>query len=308
MDSGQGAETRQVFLVDAFTDELTAGNPAGVVPDGDELTAAQMGALASELGASETAFVISSTEADHRLRYFSPEREIDLCGHATVAAFSLLTERGTISAGTHSVETAAGVLEIEVASDGTVWMTQSPPEIDTVDLDYERVADALDVDTAALSEVGADLPLARSSTGLPFLIVPVSYFQQLSGMDPKFDVVADICREVDAEGLYAFTFDTLESDATLHGRAFVPLAGIPEDPVTGTASGAVAAYLRHHGALDGEADPLVCEQGHFVDRPGRVRVRTDDEGSAPTVGGRAVTTLDGTVLVPEDDDEDIIEA
>lgn len=342
------SETRRVQLVDAFTDEPMTGNPAGVVTDARDLTDDQMGAIAAELGASETAFVRPSDAADRRLRYFSPEREVDLCGHATVAALAALYDRAQVTADSYTVETNVGVLDVEVEPDGTVWLTQSPPEIRPVDLDVEAVVDALGVESPALTEVGADLPLSYASTGFPFLLVPVSYFEQLSAVDPDLDAVADLCESVGAEGLYAFTFDTLEGGSTLHGRAFVPVAGIPEDPVTGTASGAVCAYLRHHGALD-EPDPLVCEQGHFLDRPGRVLVRTghpaepatgggdeaddgddadggEDAGggdtdnaeegngslgadpTAPTVGGRAVTVLDGDLTLPAADDDDIIEA
>jgi PhzF family phenazine biosynthesis protein len=328
------SETRRVRLVDAFTEEPMAGNPAGVVTDATGLTDDQMGAIANELGASETAFVRQSDAADRRLRYFSPEREVDLCGHATVAAMAALYDRAQITADAYTVETNVGVLDVEVEADGTVWLTQSEPDVRPVDLEVESVAAALGVEEHALTEVGEDLPLSYASTGFPFLVVPVSYFEQLSAIEADQEAIAELCESVGAEGLYAFTFDTLDRESTLHGRAFVPLAGIPEDPVTGTASGAVCAYLRHHGALD-QPDPLVCEQGHFLDRPGRVLVRTghpaeddasgeDDDGegtesedddatlganpTAPTVGGRAVTVLDGDLTIPAADEDDIIEA
>ncbi|WP_415380694.1 PhzF family phenazine biosynthesis protein [Halosimplex sp. TS25] len=303
-------DSRRVQIVDAFTTEPMAGNPAGVVPEAADLADDQLAAVASELGASETAFVLPADEADRRLRYFTPEREVDLCGHATVAAFASLYDRAVVESGDYTVETNVGTLDVEIEPDGTVWLTQSPPEIREVDVSLEDAADALGLDVAALSEVGEDLPLARASTGFPFLVVPVGYFEQLSAVDPDLAAIEGLCEETDTEGLYAFTFDTLEGDATLHGRAFVPLAGIDEDPVTGTASGAVGSYLRYQGALD-EADPLVFEQGHFLDRPGRVLVdtREGEEGeTAPRVGGRAVTTLDGDVTIPESDEDDIIEA
>ncbi|MFB6141578.1 MAG: PhzF family phenazine biosynthesis protein [Halosimplex sp.] len=303
-------ENRRVQIVDAFADEPMAGNPAGVVPEAAGLADDQLAAIASELGASETAFVLPSDEADRRLRYFSPEREVDLCGHATVAAFASLYERAAIESGEHAVETNVGVLDVEVEPDGTVWLTQSPPEIRTVDVSLDDAAAALGLDVAALSEVGEDLPIARASTGFPWLVVPVGYFEQLSAIEPDLGAVGSLCEATDAEGIYAFTFDTLEGEATLHGRAFAPLAGIDEDPVTGTASGAVGSYLRYQGALDA-ADPLVFEQGHFLDRPGRVLVDTregEDGVTAPRVGGRAVTALDGDLTVPESDGDDIIEA
>ncbi|WP_135826519.1 PhzF family phenazine biosynthesis protein [Halorussus ruber] len=301
-------ETLRTLQVDAFADEPFAGNAAGVVPEADGLTDDQMQAIANELAVSETAFFRESDEADRRVRYFTPTTEVDLCGHATIASHAHLLEEGVISPGTHSLETNVGVLEIEVEEDGAIWMTQDSPEIREVELDYERVADALGIDHAALEDVGADLPLAVSSTGLPFLVVPVNFLEHVSAMDPDFGAIEAISEEVDATGIYAFSFDALGVDSTLHGRMFAPAAGVPEDPVTGTASGATGAYLREFEAFDDEGVPeeMVFEQGHFVDRPGYVRVRVGDE---VRVGGQAATALDGELRVPEaDEDDDIIEA
>ncbi|MEF8976885.1 MAG: PhzF family phenazine biosynthesis protein [Halapricum sp.] len=294
-------DTRKAFLVDAFTDEPTSGNPAGVLPDGDGLDADQMGAIANELGASETAFVRESDVADRQLRYFTPETEVDLCGHATIASHALLYERDTIDAGQHTVETNAGILDISIAEDGLVWMTQNDPTVTELDIDVDRVADALGVDTESITAVG--LPIARTTTGLPFLAVPIEYFSDLAAMDPDMRAIAALSEEQDVTGVYAFTFDTLEGDSTLHGRMFAPDAGVEEDPVTGTASGAVGAYLDRLGALE-ETAAMTFEQGHFLDRPGTVSVSI---GAEVKVGGRAVTTLEGTVVVPESDDEEIIE-
>lgn len=297
----------RVRLVDAFTTEPFAGNAAGVVPEADGLTDAQMQAIADELAASETAFFRESDDADRRIRYFTPTTEVDLCGHATIASHAHLLEDGVVEPGTHTLETNVGVLDVEIDEDGTVWMTQDAPEIREVELDYERLGDALGIDHAALEDVGADLPLAVASTGLPFLVVPVNFLEHVSAMDPDFTAIEAISEEVDAVGIYAFSFDALEGDSTLHGRMFAPAAGVPEDPVTGTASGATGAYLREIEAFDGEfPEEMRFEQGHFVDRPGYVRVRIGDE---VRVGGRAATALDGELRVPERDDEDeIIEA
>ncbi|MFC7044955.1 PhzF family phenazine biosynthesis protein [Halobacteriaceae archaeon GCM10025711] len=295
-------QTKRVLLVDAFTDEPLAGNAAGVVPDAADLTEEQMQAIARELSVSETAFLLPSDAADRRVRYFTPTTEVDLCGHATVASHAFLHEDGVVEPGTHTLETEVGVLDVEIAEDGTVWMSQDRPRVDRVATDPERVADALGIDEVALID---DLPLAVASTGLPFLLVPVTFLEALGDADPDPAAIAGLCEDVDATGVYAFTFDTLERDSTLHGRAFVPLAGIDEDPVTGTASGAAGAYLRHTDALDSLADELRFEQGHFVDRPGVVRVRV---GTDVEVGGAAVTAFDGDLSVPDADDDEIIEA
>ncbi|PAU84154.1 PhzF family phenazine biosynthesis protein [Halorubrum salipaludis] len=308
-------ETRRTLLVDAFADEPLAGNVAGVVPDAAGLSDDQMGRIAAEIGASETAFLSDAEGADDRLRYFTPSTEVDLCGHATIATYSALFAEGAIDAGDRTLRTNVGDLEVTVDDDGTVWMRQNPPTVDVVDpdgdggadLDADRLGDALGIDPAALRDVGADLPVAVASTGLPWLVVPVNFLERLGEAEPDAAAIEAISEAYDAAGVYAFTFDALDADSTLHGRAFAPAVGVPEDPVTGTASGAVGAYLREVGAFDGDfPDELRFEQGHFVDRPGHVRVRVD--GDSVRVGGKAVVSMDGELRVPADDDDEIIEA
>jgi PhzF family phenazine biosynthesis protein len=240
------------------------------------------------------------------VRYFTPTQEVDLCGHATVAAHAHLHADGAIEAGTHTLETNVGVLDTEVTDDGTVWMTQDDPTVRRVDVDYQRLADVIGVPLGSLQDVGADMSSAVASTGLPFLVVPVNFLEHVGDADPDMAAVEALCEEHDATGIYLFTFDALSADATLHARMFAPGAGVSEDPVTGTASGAAGAYLREVSAFDGELpDEMVFEQGHFVDRPGRVHVRV---GGTVRVGGDAATALDGTLSVPAADDDEILEA
>lgn len=301
-----GTRGIDVCIVDAFTDRPLAGNAAGVVTDAEGLSEEAMAAIAAELNASETAFVSDSETADRRVRYFTPTTEVDFCGHATVASHVRLLETGSIDPGTHTMETNVGVSEVDVSEDGFVWLSGEPATVESVDLDYERVAGALGADPATLADIGADLPLAVASTGLPFLIVPLNFLEAVSGLAPDLGAIAELSAELDATGVYAFTFDTLEADSTLHGRMFAPAIGVDEDPVTGTASGAVGAYLREFGAFDGELpEEMLFEQGHFVDRPGEVlvRARTDPV----SIGGRAVTALEGKIALPDFGDDDIIE-
>ncbi|AGB36468.1 PhzF family phenazine biosynthesis protein [Natronococcus occultus] len=297
-------ETIRVLQVDAFTDEPLTGNPAGVVPDADGLTDDQMQAIARELGLSETAFLRSSDDADRRVRYFTPTQEVDLCGHATIGSYAHLCDEG-LEPGTTTLETNVGVLEIEVETDGTVWMTQNDPRIREIEVGYDRVADALGVEAAALEGASDDIPLAVASTGLPFLIAPITYLSDLGAAEPDMSAIEELTADVDATGIYLFTFDTLERESTLHGRMFAPGAGVPEDPVTGTASGAVGAYLDRFGAFDDDLpEELRLEQGHYVDRPGTVSVRVDDQ---VRIGGRGVTALDGSLVVPDAEDDEILE-
>lgn len=324
-------ERTRVVLVDAFASQPLAGTAAGVVPAADDLEDEQRQAIARELAVSETAFVSASDRADYRLRYHTPTQEIDCSGHASIATFVHLAEDGVIDPGTLSIQTNGGVLEVTVEADGSVWMSQDDPTVIEVDVEYERLADALGVDELALSDLEADLPVAVASTGISYLIVPVAYLEHVGGATPDQTAIEELSDEFDVTGVYLFTFDALSAESTVHGRMFAPRVGIAEDPVTGTASGAVGAYLRRFGAIvdtddptamaavagpegvslatDGDHEPtapdeLQCEQGHFVNRPGTVRVRID---GPIRIGGRGIVSLDGSIVVPEPDRDDILE-
>ncbi|CCQ37372.1 PhzF family protein [Natronomonas moolapensis 8.8.11] len=302
-------DTRRALLVDAFTTDPLSGNPAGLVPDADGLADEAMAAIARELHASETVFLLDADngEAARRLRCFTPTGEIDLCGHATVAAGSWLAGAGGLGDGTHTFETNAGSIDVDIEG-GLVRMSPGGEvsSVTEVDLGYDRVASAIGADPATLSDVGADLPLATASMGPEYLVVPVNFLQALSGLEPDPRAIAGLTDELGVTGVYAFTFDALEADSTLHGRLFAPAVGVNEDPPTGTASGAVGAYLREVEAFDGELpEEMVFEQGHFLDRPGRVRVRARTD--PVSIGGRAVTAFEGTISVPEMGADDIIE-
>ncbi len=304
-------ERYRTLLVDAFTTTPLDGNPAGVVPDAAGLSEDQMQAIARELSVSETAFILPAEEADRKVRYFSPTQEVDLCGHATIASHGFLFEDGIIDAGTHTLETEVGVLDIDVTETGAVWMTQEAPLVRQVNLDYDRAGEALGIDPDAFRDVGADLPAAYASTGLPFLMLPVNFLEHLSGMDPDMAAVEELADAHDTAGVYVFSFDAVgrskPEGTTLHARAFAPGLGVDEDPVTGTASGACGAYLDRFAAFEGEfPERMTFEQGHFLDRPGYVGVRVD--GDTVQVGGDAVVSMDGSLVVPAGEDDEIIEA
>lgn len=292
----------QALLVDAFTEEPLTGNPAGVVPDASGLSRDQMLAVAGELGAAETAFLLPSGTADRRARFFTPTAEGDRSGHATIAGYAHLVSVGEIEPGRHALETNAGVLTVDVDDDETVWLPQPSVEVRSAAVDAETVATALGTDPTLLDVNG--LPIGWASTGVPTLIVPVQLLEDLGQLAPDEAAIASLAEAADVSVVYAFSFDTLGRESTLHARAFVPTREPLEEPVTAAASGAAGAYLRHVGAFDGMPEELRFEQGHFVERPGRVRVRVGDR---ITVGGRAVAALDGTIAVPDLPEDDIIE-
>ncbi len=295
-------ERRRALIVDAFTDEPFAGHPVGVLPDGGGLDTKQMHAIARELAVSETAVLFPSGGAGRSIRYLTSETELDQCGHAAIAAVHHMYSEGHIEPGDHPLETNDGVLDVEVAADGTVWLPQAVPEVSVVDVDTGHVAEALGIDEHTIID---DIPIARVVTDCPYLVVPLEFLEHLGAATPDSDVIGTLQDSFDVDGMYGFTFDTLSTDTTVHGRLFIPDPDRTEIPLSDTAGAAIGAYLRYVDAFDEMPDEIIVEHGHYLHRAGRIRVRVD---AAIRVGGTAVTTLDGEIRVPEHEADEIIEA
>jgi len=137
------------------------------------------------------------------------------------------------------------------------------------------------------------------STGLPVLIVPVRTLTAVRSIQPDAPAIMDICSRVGANGLMVFTTVTVESSATVHTRMFAPSIGILEDPATGSASGALGAYLVQNGVVDvAPTTDIVVEQGYEIERPSQILVRVesdDDIIQTVKVGGQCVMVVEGTL-------------
>jgi len=282
-----------VKKVNAFTNSVNGGNPAGVVLNSPVLSDKEMAYITREIQVSETAFVFPGEKTDYLVRFFTPEIEVDLCGHATIATFFTMGVEGFFPKQNRVVvtqETKAGVLPvtIEFGDNGMVdlvMMNQSKAVLEDIYLDISKIADSLNI---KVEEIDSSLPLQRVSTGLFTLPVCVKSFNVLKSMKPDFEKIKKICNKINVGSFHVFTFDTLDSNSLYHARNFAPVYGVNEDPVTGTANGAVCSYLlKNHIIKDKK---MVCEQGDIVGRPGRVFVEIVDD--LVKVGGRAKIVKD----------------
>lgn len=312
-------DTRDVLLVDAFTAEPMAGTPVGVVLDSVDLAADQRAAIADEFGAPGTAFV-SETAEGWQLRV-AGDRDVGRGIHVAIAAASALAERDRLDGNAVTFERPTRDLSVTVEPDGRAWVTVEGPDLREADATEAEAAAALGIDVASIRDVGADMPLVRASLGPGILLVPVNFLEHLSGADPDLGAVADLLDATAAEAVYGFTFDTLSADAEVHGLLVGPEGA--RDRTGGEAAACTAVALRRYGAFDHDRTDVRFEQGHLQDRPAQIAVRTEPgedadgagEGTgdvpadAVQVGGRAVTVLDGRVVVPPaTEDDDIVEA
>lgn len=275
----------KVIKVNGFTDSINGGNPAGVVFDSPNITDKQMAYISKKLAVSESVFVFPSKKADYKLRFFTPEIEVDLCGHGTIATFFTMGLKKIISKSSIvTQETRAGVLPVEILfSDNDmekVMMTQGKPVIKDIHLDILKLADSLNIPP---NEIDSSLPLQIVSTGIFTLPVCIKSYDVLKYINPDFDKIKNICNDINVGSFHVFTFETLESESVYHARNFAPAYAVNEDPATGTANGAVCSYLSKNKIIS--ANHLICEQGDIIGRPGRVFVEIEND--VVKVGGRA---------------------
>jgi len=297
----------EIWRMNAFTDRPFSGNPAGVVLDADTLSDKQMQDIAPQLNkVSETVFVCTPTEAsaELQLRYFTSTTEVDLCGHATIAALFALTASGRLSGQNETrtirAQTRAGVLELglEFVSGQLVCasMLQPAPEHQRPTAP-QQAATILGLEPTAIRK---DIPIACASTGIWSCYVPLVSLAALAATDINHEQIESIWPENrKLAGIYPFVINRDElhkKRLQTQGRFFCPPQyGIPEDPVTGTASGALAAYLIKHGMLSAEGE-LEALQGIEMGSPGRLHARQTDAG-AIEIRGQAVSIYRGELTL-----------
>jgi trans-2,3-dihydro-3-hydroxyanthranilate isomerase len=298
------------YQADVFTAQPFGGNPVAVFPEAEGLTDDQLQQIAREMNLSETVFVFppSDPAAVVRLRIFTPTQEIPFAGHPVVGTMHVLAQLGMIATPepiTRVVqECNIGCFPVDLLTrDGKVMrvvMTQPAPQFleridDTEDL--YKVAAALGIPKHTITDTKHSLEVV--STGLPVLIVPVRTLTAVRSISPDPSAIVDLCGRFGANGIMAFTTVTVEPFSNVHARMFAPAIGIPEDPATGSASGALGAYLVQNKIVSfGPLTEIVIEQGYEVDRPSRILVQVESNADAietVKVGGQCVMVVEGTL-------------
>ena len=284
---------RPLYIVDAFADRPFAGNPAAVVlldPDDDGPDDAYLQAVAGEMNLSETAFVRLPNQDSGRfgLRWFTPTREVDLCGHATLAAAHALYDAGRVSLHTPvEFETRSGPLRAAPDADWRGFWLDLPATPPREATPPDGLLDALGL-TAAPAFMGRSAPPDGVDDGSDNDYF--DWFLDLADPDavrsvsPDFRALAAL--PGGARGVVVSAADGHE----VVSRCFYPAYGIDEDPVTGSAHCTVGPYF----ARVLRRDELDCRQ--LSRRGGTLRLRVGGDDRVH-VGGRAKTVVRGELVV-----------
>jgi PhzF family phenazine biosynthesis protein len=257
----------EMYQVDAFTSERFSGNPAAIcVIDGHEFPDAQlMQAVALEMNLSETAFITAPEGGVRPLRWFTPTVEVELCGHATLATSHVLWERFDERADTVTFSTRSGLLAATRGVDGTISMdfpADRPHPVEPPD--------------ALLGALGCEVREIAAGSG--YVIARLASAAAVVAVEPNMALLA----RLGPRGVII----TAEGDGTgredFVSRVFVPSAGVPEDPVTGSAHCALAPFWAERLGRATLTAHQVSARGGWLE--------VTDRGDRVVLAGKAVTT------------------
>ena len=268
--------THDFLEIDVFATGPFTGNPLAVVAGADELSTAEMQAIAAWTNFSETTFLLvpRSPGADYRVRIFSPVEEYEFAGHPTLGTARAFLELGGQPARSGVLVQECGAGNVEVRNEGGTLSFATPPLIRSGPLPAEDRREILQVFKIE-EQLLIDASFGDNGPGWKLgLLDSVETLRGLS--HPK------------APGLkVAFAALTGKDDPAYELRAFTPTF---EDPVTGSANGAMAQWLRSRRDVP---ERYSVSQGTSLGRDGRVEI--SDEAGQIWVGGRAEVRVRGTL-------------
>ncbi|MCT4600953.1 MAG: PhzF family phenazine biosynthesis protein [Marinifilaceae bacterium] len=230
-----------IFKRAAFSLNNKGGNPAGVVIMSEPLSDKSMLSIASDLGYAETAFLSHEDRNIWRIKYFSPEMEIDFCGHATIASGSVLGKE--FGAGNYQLITNIKTVDINIENldDDNFKVSFESPRTWTKEAPINVVSDILNNFNISQSELNSDYPVKYAYAGATHLILFLKDRETLRNMEYNFEKVKAIMLE---EKLTTISLLWIDSNNIIHSRNSFASGGIYEDVATGAAAAALAGYLR----------------------------------------------------------------
>lgn len=283
--------------VDAFTDVPFGGNGCAVVHGGAALPDEVCIGYVRETSLVECTFTGPSEVADLRVKYYLPSREIPFAGHPTIATVAALRHRGIIGNGELRLETGAGIVTVHVAGD-LITMKQVAPTFGA-----EIPADVVAA-VGGISAADIISPPQIVSTGLPFCITVVRDRAAADSVHLDPGALAAYAKALGHEGTdimepYWITLQGATGAGDTYARLLLAPPSPPEDPFTGSATGAAACYLWSRRLL--EQASFVAEQGHGMGRPGQAQVKVLGARDAITgvqVAGQGCVIMSGDVFLP----------
>lgn len=269
-----------ISTVVVFADGPGGGNPAPVVLDARGMTDEQMRDVARDSG-HESAFVLPSpgeSTADVALRFWVPDHEMEMCGHATVGAVWLLTTTGILSADRVTISTLSGEVEASIRRNATSVQVEISQPVGRVEPlspgGVDAVLSVLGIGRDAL----ADRPVVNATTSRTKTLIPLIAERALDDLRPDLARIEQVCTDLGSTGLYPYAV-VADGDRQFAARQFPRSSGYPEDPATGIAAAALLFGLVDAGLVDSTDEPVTILQGRAMGHPSAMTLRLRLEDS-----------------------------
>mgnify|MGYP001766732975 FL=1 len=282
--------------LDAFATATSGGNPAAAVylDTFDGITEAEMQRIARELKGfvCEVGFIARLAPDAFRLRYFSSEKEVQFCGHATIAIMHDLVSHDADLAARPRIllHTNKGVLPVENRG-GAVYIHAPEPVFAACDIDPAEACEALGIPGSALDP---SLEAGIVNAGNQTLCLPLRTAREVAAASPDFRTLLAFCGRRALDVVTVFSLDTAHPENRFRTRVFAAPFGYLEDPATGSGNAALGYHLHRLGAWDGA--PVRIEQNADLANPNIVRLESIPDprhGIRVLFGGGAVLRIDG---------------
>lgn len=291
-----------VYHLRIFADGPNGGNPLPLVVDAAGMIDADMRRVAASAG-HESGFVFpapDNSNCDYEFRFWVPEHEMEMCGHATVGAVWMLEKLGRLPKSHVRIWTKSGIVEANVTKRGEgtwVEISQGKGVIEAISNDNGIHQDFLSILGVEASCLSQKYPIQNSKTSRVKTAIPMESVDILNGLHPESHSVRTLCERIGSTGLYPYAVVIGEGKQVFSARQFPKNSGYVEDAATGIAASALAFALLENGVVDKEGE-ITVRQGRAMGAPSSIAVRFR-KGAAGEIGG---CWIGGTAFLDEPED------
>jgi PhzF family phenazine biosynthesis protein len=285
--------------IDAFATGRSTGNPAGVIylNSLNDITGFEMQKIAEELKGfvNEVGYLCRLGDDLFDLKYYSSEREVDFCGHATVAMmYDLIkNDAGLLEKDVIYINTSKGKLAVSnrIENEDAVFIAAPKPVFSDRTIRISEIAKALRIDKDIIDGCH---PISIINAGLETLIVPIGGLSEAILITPDLEELKRFCINQAIDIITVFTGEVADSGNAFRTRVFAPSFGYLEDPATGSGNSAFGYYLLKNERWRGRF--MSIEQNRFADNPNIVKLefgKNDSGQNQVSFGGNAVVRING---------------
>ncbi|NJO68996.1 MAG: PhzF family phenazine biosynthesis protein [Bacteroidetes bacterium] len=283
---------------DAFASTHSTGNPAASISleNISDLNDSEMLSIAEQLKGfvNEVAFISKLDDLSFKLKYFSAEREVDFCGHATIGLMynTIKNNQELLSKDVLYIETNKGRLPVynAIESENAVYIGAPLPEIKPCPISPMEIFKQLNL---TAQDIDIRYPFQLVNAGLETLVLPITKLETLLNLRPNEAELKQFCLTNSIDIIALFSTEVANDKNFIRSRVFAPTFGYLEDPATGSGNSAIGYYMLEQRFWNGKA--IQIEQNNSFEYPNIIKIKVFQNKDRLQVlfGGSAIIKIEG---------------